>query len=66
MVLENNANSHIIRLLHIGYFYINDDTTEKINLKYRSQIGGIIHGETPFEGTLLENIRSMTTQSLKI
>jgi ABC-type bacteriocin/lantibiotic exporter with double-glycine peptidase domain len=37
--------------------YINDDTFRKINLKqYHSQIGSIIHGETPFEGTLLENI----------
>ncbi|WP_121364951.1 MULTISPECIES: peptidase domain-containing ABC transporter [Flavobacterium] len=53
-----------------GTFYINDDTYRKINLKqYRSQIGGIIHGETPFEGTLLENITfndsSITTENLK-
>jgi ABC-type bacteriocin/lantibiotic exporter with double-glycine peptidase domain len=53
-----------------GTFYINDDTYRKINLKqYRSQIGGIIHGETPFEGTLLENItfndKSITTENLK-
>ncbi|RYJ53701.1 ATP-binding cassette domain-containing protein [Flavobacterium petrolei] len=53
-----------------GTFYINDDTYRKINLKqYRSQIGGIIHGETPFEGTLLENItfndNSITTENLK-
>ena len=40
-----------------GSLYINDDTFRKINLKqYHSQIGSIIHGETPFEGTLLENI----------
>ena len=40
-----------------GFLYINDDTFRKINLKqYHSQIGSIIHGETPFEGTLLENI----------
>jgi ABC-type bacteriocin/lantibiotic exporter with double-glycine peptidase domain len=40
-----------------GSFYINDDTFRKIDLKqYRSQIGTIIHGETPFEGTILENI----------
>jgi len=40
-----------------GALYINDDTFKKINLKqYRSQIGGIIHTETPFEGTILENI----------
>ncbi len=46
-------------LLHptSGFLYINDDTFRKINLKqYHSQIGSIIHGETPFEGTLLENI----------
>ena len=53
-----------------GTFYINDDTYRKINLKqYRSQIGGIIHGETPFEGTLLENItfndKSVGTENLK-
>ncbi len=40
-----------------GSLYINDDTFRKINLKqYQSQIGCIIHGETPFEGTLLDNI----------
>lgn len=40
-----------------GSFYINDDTFRKINLKqYRSQIGSIIRSETPFEGTILENI----------
>ncbi|OYX83148.1 MAG: ABC transporter ATP-binding protein/permease [Flavobacteriales bacterium 32-34-25] len=53
-----------------GGFYINDDTFKKINLKqYRSQIGSIIHSETPFEGTLLENItfndKSITTEDLK-
>lgn len=53
-----------------GTFYINDDTFRKINLKqYRSQIGGVIHGETPFEGTLLENITfnnsSVTNENLK-
>ncbi|MFN7099564.1 MAG: peptidase domain-containing ABC transporter [Flavobacterium sp.] len=53
-----------------GAFYINDDTFKKINLKqYRSQIGTIISGETPFEGTLLENITfndpSVTSEDLK-
>ncbi len=53
-----------------GSFYINDDTFRKINLKqYRSQIGSIIHSETPFEGTLLENItfndNTVTTENLK-
>ena len=40
-----------------GSFFINDDTFRKINLKqYRTQIGSITHSETPFEGTILENI----------
>ncbi len=40
-----------------GNFFINDDSFKKINLKqYRSQIGSIVHNETPFEGTILENI----------
>ena len=40
-----------------GSFYINDDTYRKIDLdQYRSQIGTILSGETPFEGTILENI----------
>lgn len=53
-----------------GAFYINDDTFRKINLKqYRSQIGSIIHNETPFDGTILENITfndpSISTEDLK-
>ncbi|GEL09804.1 ABC-type bacteriocin/lantibiotic exporter, contains an N-terminal double-glycine peptidase domain [Flavobacterium glycines] len=53
-----------------GAFYINDDTFKKINLKqYRSQIGCIIHGETPFEGTILNNItfndKSISSEDLK-
>ncbi len=46
-------------LLHqtSGAFYINDDSFKKINLnQYRSQIGSIVYNETPFEGTILENI----------
>ena len=46
-------------LLHptSGSFFINDDTYRKIDLdQYRSQIATIINGETPFEGTILENI----------
>jgi ABC-type bacteriocin/lantibiotic exporter with double-glycine peptidase domain len=40
-----------------GTFFINDDTYNKINLAhYRTQTGTIIQGETPFEGTILENI----------
>ncbi|TDE01877.1 peptidase domain-containing ABC transporter [Flavobacterium sandaracinum] len=53
-----------------GSFFINDDTFKKINLKqYRSQIGSIIYGETPFEGTLLDNITfndsAVNTENLK-
>ncbi len=40
-----------------GSLFINDDTFKKVNLKqYRSQIGTIITGESPFEGTILQNI----------
>ena len=40
-----------------GSFFINDDTYRKIDLdQYRSQIATIINGETPFEGTIFENI----------
>lgn len=40
-----------------GLFLVNDDTFRIINLQqYRSQIGTIINGETPFEGSILENI----------
>jgi ABC-type bacteriocin/lantibiotic exporter with double-glycine peptidase domain len=40
-----------------GYFYINDDTFQKIDLKqYRAQIGSVIYGETPFEGSIIDNI----------
>ena len=40
-----------------GALYINDDTFKKINMnQYRAQIASIVYGETPFEGTVLENI----------
>lgn len=40
-----------------GSIFINDDTFNKIDSSsYRSKIGSIIQGETPFEGTILENI----------
>lgn len=40
-----------------GAFYINDDTYQKIDLdQYRTHISTITTGETPFEGTILENI----------
>jgi ABC-type bacteriocin/lantibiotic exporter with double-glycine peptidase domain len=53
-----------------GTFFINDDTFKKIDLKqYRSQIGSIIYGESPFEGSYLENItfndKSISQEDLK-
>lgn len=53
-----------------GSFFINDDTFRKIDLQqYRSQTGSIINQETPFEGTLLENITfndaTISTEDLK-
>lgn len=53
-----------------GTFFINDNTFKKIDLKqYRSQIGSIVYGETPFEGSFLENItfndKSISQEDLK-
>ena len=60
---NGSGKTTLIRILsglmqpNSGALYINDDTYQKIDLnQYRSQIGTIIHGETPFEGTILENI----------
>lgn len=60
---NGSGKSTLIRLLagiispNIGAFYINDDTFKKIDLNlYRKHIGIVLQNETPFEGTILENI----------
>jgi ABC-type bacteriocin/lantibiotic exporter with double-glycine peptidase domain len=61
--VNGSGKTTFIRLLSgliqptTGNFFINDDSFQKIDLKqYRSQIGSVIYGETPFEGSILDNI----------
>ena len=66
IIVEGDNNSGKTTLLKIlagylpptsGTFHIHDDNYQKISLnQYRSHIGTLFQGETPFEGTILENI----------
>ncbi len=66
IILSGNNGSGKTTLIRIlsgvlnptsGAFFVNDDTFHKINLaQYRAQISVITQGDTPFEGTLIDNI----------
>ena len=61
--VNGSGKSTLIRLMSglfnpsSGSFYVNDDSYNKLNInQYRTKISSVTHGETPFEGTILENI----------
>ena len=60
---NGSGKSTLIKILcgvlepRTGALYINDETFRKLNTyQFRSQISCVLHGESTFEGTLLENI----------
>ncbi|QYJ68595.1 peptidase domain-containing ABC transporter [Flavobacterium litorale] len=73
---NGSGKSTLVRMLSgylepdYGAFYINDARFNKVDQDiYRAQIGVVMQGETPFEGSILENITfnnpSITAERLR-